>query len=113
MPTTLIDNSLCVFALRENVSPEYLYRYIDALGRAGVKYVEMDSLALMKMRFHQLQQLKTGCIFRPIDPVFMKLCEAFDFDYVYLTAADLKKGIRTDVPVIFGFMPGENYSHRI
>lgn len=110
MPTTLIDNSLCVYALRENVNSEYLRRYVDALGRAGVRYVEMDSLSVMKLRS---QPLKTGCIFRPIDPMFMRLCEVFDFDYVHLTAADLRKGITTDIPVIFGFMPGENYSHSV
>lgn len=110
MPTTLIDNSLCVYALREDVNSEYLRRYVDALGRAGVRYVEMDSLSVMKLRS---QPLKTGCIFHPIDPMFMRLCEVFDFDYVYLTAADLKKGITTDLPVIFGFMPGENYSHSV
>lgn len=107
MRTALIDNSLSVFTLRDDVNPEHLYNYIKSLGEAGVKYVELDFRAAMKL--HSLPT-NIGCIFRVIDPMFMRLCEIFDFDYLHLGINDVKKEIKTDIPVILGFEAGETIS---
>lgn len=110
MKTILIDNSLCVYTLRDDVNPDYIYRYIEALGEAGVKYVELDFRALMKMK---ALPRNIGYIFRLVDPMFLRLCEVFDFDYVHLTLSDIKKGVRMDRPVMLGLSAGENLSAKV
>lgn len=110
MRTTLVDNSLCVYILRDDVNPEYIYRYIEALREAGVKYVELDFRALMKLR---TLPSGIGYIFRLVDPMFLKLCEVFDFDYIHLTLSDIKKKIKTDIPAMLGFSAGENLNARV
>ncbi len=110
MKTVLIDNSLCIYALRDDANPEYVYRYIEALRDAGVRYVEIDFRAAMKVR--RLPR-NMGYIFRPVDPMFLKLCEVYDFDYVHLTFKDIERGSETDVPVMLGFSAGENVSAKV
>ncbi len=110
MKTVLIDNSLCVYTLKDDANPEYIYRYIEALGEAGVRYVELDFRAAMKLR--RLPR-GMGYIFRPVDPMFLKLCEVYDFDYVHLSFNDIERDPKTDVPVMLGFSPGENVSAKV
>lgn len=107
MGTALIDNSLCVFTLRDDASPEHIYSYIETLGKSGVKYVELDFRAVMKLRS---LPTNVGYIFRMIDPMFLKLCEIFKFDYLHLGMNDIKKNIKTDVPIMLGFDAGETVS---
>ncbi len=110
MKTVLVDNSLCVYTLRDDANPEYIYKYIQALREAGVKYIELDFRALMKLR-----RLPGGIgyIFRLVDPMFLKLCEVFDFDYIHLTLSDIKKNIKTDIPAMLGFSAGENLNGKV
>ncbi len=110
MKTILIDNSLCVFTLRDDANPEYIYRYIVSLREAGVKYVELDFRAAMKLR--ELPP-NMGYIFRLIDPMFMRLCEIYDFDYIHLTLSNIKHKIKTDVPVMLGFADGNEISAKV
>lgn len=108
MKTVLIDNSLCAYSLRDDVDPANIRGYIRALAEAGVRYVEMDFRAAMRLD-HLPEGI--GYIFRPVDPMFMKLTEILDFDYVLLTLADLNKDVGTDTPIMFelplnaGFSP--------
>lgn len=110
MKTVLVDNSLCVYTLRDDANPDYIYKYIQALREAGVRYIELDFRALMKLR-----KLPSGVgyIFRLVDPMFMKLCEVFDFDYIHITLSDIKKKIKTDIPAMLGFSAGENLDGRV
>lgn len=110
MKTVLIDNSLCVYTLKDNANPEYVYNYIEELRDAGVRYVEMDFRAAMKLRGLPRNM---GYIFRPVDPMFLKLCEIYDFDYVLLTFNDIQRGMETDVPVMLGYSAGENVSAKV
>lgn len=110
MGTALIDNSLCVFTLRDDASPEHIYNYIEYLGKAGVKYVELDFRAVMKLRS---LPPNVKYIFRMIDPMFLKLCEIYKFDYIHLCVNDVKKGIKTDIPVMLGLDPGETVSSKV
>lgn len=98
MKTVLTDNSLCAYPLRDNADPDLIFGYICALRSAGVKYIELDFRTLMKL--HKLPE-GVGYIFRMVDPMFLQLTDFFDFKYVVLTYADLKKNIKTDVPIMF------------
>ncbi|MCH5206278.1 MAG: hypothetical protein J1F09_04935 [Oscillospiraceae bacterium] len=100
MKTVLVDNSLCAFTLRDDAEPEHIYNYIRALGEAGVRYVELDFRTLMKLG--KLPR-GVGYIFRLVDPMFMSLTELYDFDYMLLTFPDLRKNIKTPIPVMLGF----------
>ncbi len=97
MKTVITDNSLCVLPIAESAAPENIFNYIQALSRAGIKYVELDFRTVMKMK-----ELPDGVkyILRLCDPMFIKLTEAFDFSYVLVTVSDLKNKIKTDCPVI-------------
>lgn len=97
LKTVLVDNSLCVSTLRENASAEDISGYLTALGKAGIRYAELDFRTLMKLR--ELPK-GIGYIFRAVDPTFMSITEAFSFDYVVMTFADLKKDIKTKLPVM-------------
>lgn len=98
MKTVLTDNSLCAYPLCDNADPDLIYGYISALKSTGVKYVELDFRTLMKL--HKLPE-GVGYIFRMVDPMFQQLADYFDFKYIVLTYADLKRKIKTNVPVMF------------
>lgn len=110
MKTVLTDNSLCVYTLFDDVPPEYIYKYIQSLAKAGVRYVELDFRTLMKLR--ELPE-GIGYIFRLVDPMFMKLTEVFDFDYILVTFADIHRKIKTSVPIMLELPVIENYSRKI
>lgn len=97
MKTVITDNSLCTNTLFDNAKSEDIYNYIEMLAAAGVKYVELDFRTVMKLR--ELPK-GVGYIFRLVDPMFLRLTEVFDFDYVLITFPDLKKKISTDVPLM-------------
>lgn len=97
MKTVIVDNSLCTNTLLDNASADDICNYIEELSSAGVKYVELDFRAVMKL--HRLPK-GVGYIFRLVDPMFMQLTEVFDFDYVLITFPDLKKKISTDIPIM-------------
>lgn len=101
MKTVITDNSLCALPIDERARPEYIYKYISALGEAGVKYVEIDFRTVMKM--HELPE-GIGYIFRLGDPMFRELTTVFDFDYVLMTINDLKENVDIGkTPVIMEF----------
>ncbi len=109
MKTVLIDNSLCVLTINDNAGSEDIAHYICALAEAGVKYVEIDFRALMKLR-HLPDGI--GYIFRPIDPMFMRFTEVFRFDYIALSVNEITKYSKIDAPVLFTLpLPG-NYMTR-
>ena len=97
MKTVFIDNSLSVNAFAEHVDPHLIYYYIEALADAGIKYVEIDFRTAML-----LPDLPKGIgyVFRLLDPMFLDIADAFNFDYVLVTLGNLKEGIKTDVPVM-------------
>ena len=96
MKTVIADNSLCTNVIPESASGEDIFSYIEMLAAAGVKLVELDFRAAMK-----LKRLPEGIryIFRLVDPMFLRLTEVFDFDYILLTFPDLKKKISTKIPL--------------
>lgn len=98
MKTVIIDNSLCAYPLRDNADPDLIYNYIRALKESGVKYIELDFRTLMKLR-----RLPEGVeyIFRMVDPMFLQLSDFFSFKYILLTYNDLRKRIRTKLPIMF------------
>lgn len=98
MRTVLIDNSLCVYTLKDNVSTGLVYEYIEALRDAGVRYVELDFRAVMKLNLHLPEGV--GYIFRLMDPMFSGLTEAVKFDYMLVSTSDLEKGINSKIPVM-------------
>lgn len=98
MKPVITDNSLCVYALKDNVSAELVYEYIEALRDVGVRYVELDFRAVMKLNLRLPEGV--GYIFRLMDPMFASLAEAVHFDYILITASDLNKGIKIDVPIM-------------
>ncbi|MGN0649755.1 MAG: hypothetical protein ACI4KM_04900 [Oscillospiraceae bacterium] len=102
MKTVIIDNSLCALPFSDEVQPDIIYRYLEALGQAGVKYAEIDFRTVMKM--HELPE-GIGYIFRLTNPMFAELTTVFDFDYVSVTLNDLKKSCKLHAPVIMEF-PG-------
>lgn len=97
MKTVIIDNSLCSYTLHDNANPEHIYKYIEALAAAGVRYVELDFRTVMKV--NELPD-SVGYIFRLVDPMFSELAEVFDFNYVLITFADLKRNIKAKIPVM-------------
>ena len=108
MKTVLVDNSLCASALCDDAKADDISGYIKALAAAGVKYVELDFRALMKLR--RLPE-GIGYIFRAVDPMFLQLTEIFNFDYVVLSFSDLKKNMKTKVPVMLE-IPFVEHTHR-
>lgn len=100
MKTVITDNSLCVFPLKDNARPEHIYKYIQALSEAGVKYVELDYRTIMKMT---VLPDEVGYIFRLADPMFSDLAQVFDFNYTLVTLNDLKKPVKAYSPVIVEF----------
>ena len=101
MKTVITDNSLCTLPIYEGAKPEHIYKYIEALGETGVKYVELDFRTVMKM--HELPQ-DMKYIFRLGDPMFAELTEVYDFSYVLLTINDLKQRLKlSGQPVIMEF----------
>ncbi|MCH5204517.1 MAG: hypothetical protein J1F03_07195 [Oscillospiraceae bacterium] len=105
MKTVLVDNSLCASALRDDAKAEDICGYIKALAAAGIRYVELDFRTLMKLR--ELPK-GIGYIFRVVDPMFIQITDAFKFDYVVMTFADLKKNIKSNVPVMLEMPYVEN-----
>lgn len=97
MKTVLIDNSLCSYSLRDDVDPANILAYIRALAEAGVGFVEIDFRAAMRLD-HLPEGI--GYIFRMVDPMFIKLTEIFDFNYVLLTLADLNKDFSVSTPIM-------------
>ncbi len=100
MKTVITDNSLCTFALDEGAKPEHIYEYIKALRDAGIRYVELDFRTIM--RVSELPD-GIGYIFRMVDPMFARLAEVFDFNYITVTLGNLQSSFKTDVPVILEF----------
>ena len=98
MKTVLIDNSLCALSIRDDAEAADISRYISALAQTGVKYVEIDFRALMKLR-HLPEGI--GYIFRPIDPMFLKFTEVFRFDYVALSVPEVSRYPKINAPVLF------------
>lgn len=98
MRTVLIDNSLCVYTLKDDISGGLICDYIEALRDAGVRYVELDFRAIMKMNARLPEGI--GYIFRLMDPMFANLSRELRFDYLLITASDLEKGIQSDIPVM-------------
>ncbi|MCM1164580.1 MAG: hypothetical protein NC299_08095 [Lachnospiraceae bacterium] len=110
MKTVLTDNSLCAYTLYDEASPEYIYKYIRSLAEAGVRYVELDFRALMKLR--ELPR-GIGYVFRLVDPMFLRLAELFDFDYMLVTFADVHKKIKSSVPMMLELPVIDKYSRRV
>lgn len=110
MSTVLIDNSLCAYSLRDDASSESICDYIRALAQAGVQYVEIDFRAVMRMS-HLPEGI--GYIFRPVDSMFMRLADLFDFNYILLTLADLNKSIKTDIPIMLECPLREEFSPKV
>ena len=102
MKTVIIDNSLCALPFSDEIQPDIIYRYLEALGKAGVRYAEIDFRTVMKM--HELPD-GIGYIFRLTNPMFAELTSVFDFDYVSVTLNDLKKSCKLHAPVVMEF-PG-------
>ena len=101
MKTVITDNSLCTLPISESAKPQHIYKYIEALGETGVRYVELDFRTVMKM-----EQLPDNVqyIFRLGNPMFAELTEVFDFSYVLLTIHDFKERIRLrSTPAIMEF----------
>lgn len=106
MKTVIIDNSLCSLGISPKLRPEHLYNYIEALGNAGVKYVEMDFSTVMK-----LEKLPDNVkyIFRLTNPVFSEMSKVYDFSYISVTLGDLSERLEIgDVPVILDVPAGKN-----
>lgn len=101
MKTVITDNSLCTLPIYDGAKPEHIYKYIEALGEMGVKYVELDFRTVIKM--NELPE-NVNYIFRLGDPMFAELTEVFDFGYVLLTVHDFKDKIKVrKTPVIMEF----------
>ena len=49
MKTVITDNSLCTLPISDTAKPVHIYKYIEALGEMGVRYVELDFRTVMKM----------------------------------------------------------------
>ncbi|MDE7362310.1 MAG: hypothetical protein K2N38_10300 [Oscillospiraceae bacterium] len=110
MKTVLTDNSLCAYTLHDSASPEYIYKYIKSLADAGVRYVELDFRTIMKLR--DLPK-GIGYVFRLVDPMFLNVAELFDFDYILLTFADVRRKIKTNVPVMLELPVMDNISRQV
>lgn len=94
----MIDNSLCVYTLKDNISGGIICDYIEALRDAGVRYVELDFRAVMKMDACLPDGI--GYIFRLMDPMFADIAKELKFNYLLITASDLEKGIQSNIPVM-------------
>lgn len=98
MKTVLIDNSLCVYTLKDDVSERLVYDYIEALRDAGIRYAELDFRVVMKLNLNLPEGI--GYIFRVMDPMFSSLADEVKFDYMLVTTSDLEKGIKSKIPVM-------------
>lgn len=104
MKTVLIDNSLCALTIKDDAEAADINRYICALAQTGVRYVEIDFRALMKLR--RLPE-GIGYIFRPVDPMFLRFTEVFCFDYIALSVTEVTKYPKIDSPVLLSLpLPG-------
>lgn len=104
MKTVLIDNSLCALSIKDDAGADDISHYICALAQTGVRYVELDFRALMKLR--RLPD-GIGYIFRPIDPMFLRFTEVFRFDYIALSISEVTKYPRIETPVLLSLpLPG-------
>lgn len=110
MKTVLTDNSLCTYTLRDDAPPEYIYKYIKSLADAGVRYVEIDFRTIMKLR--DLPK-GIGYVFRLVDPMFLSVAELFEFDYILLTFADIRRNIKTKVPIMLELPVLDNLSGQV
>lgn len=110
MKTVLTDNSLCAYTLRDDATPEYIYKYIKSLADAGVRYVELDFRTIMKLR--DLPK-GIGYIFRLVDPMFLNVAELFSFDYILLTFADIRRKIKTASPIMLELPVLKNISRQV
>lgn len=111
MKTVIIDNSLCSLPIDDRAKPGHIYRYIQALTEAGVKYIELDFRTVMKM--HELPD-GVNYIFRLGDPMFTELTQVFDFNYVLVTVNDMKGSINVGhTPVIFELPAMHSFSRKI
>ncbi len=111
MKTVITDNSLCTLPISEHAKSEHIYRYIEALGEMGIKYVELDFRTVMKMS--ELPE-NVGYIFRLGNPMFAELTEVFDFSYVLLTVHDFKEKIRVrGTPAIIEFPAVKQLSNQL
>lgn len=110
MKTVLTDNSLCAYTLFDNAEPEYIYKYIQSLAKAGVRYVEIDFRTLMKLR--ELPR-GIGYIFRLVDPMFLSVADLYEFDYMLVTFADVRRKIKSNIPVMLELPVLDSYSRRV
>lgn len=110
MKTVIIDNSLCALPLDEAAKPEHIYKYIKSLGEAGIKYVQMDFRTIMRM-----EELPDGIgyIFSWVDPMFVQLADAFDFDYTLVSFNALQRGVSVKTPAIIQFPANVTLSRRL
>lgn len=110
MKTVLTDNSLCAYTLCDDAPAEFIYKYIQSLAKAGVRYIELDFRTLMK-----LQKLPEGVgyIFRLVDPMFLGLADLYDFDYMLLTLSDVRRLVKTSVPVMLELPSSDDYPNRV
>ncbi len=97
MKTVIVDSSLCASTLRADARTEDIKGYLRALSNSGIKYAELDFRTLMN--FRELPK-GIGYIFRVVDPMFIKITEAFDFSYIVVTLSDLRTKIKTKIPVM-------------
>ena len=109
MKTVLVDNSLCALTIKDDAEPSDIAAYIHALAHTGVKYVEIDFRALLKLR-HLPEGV--GYIFRPVDPMFMRFTEVLPFDYIILSAADIMKYKNVGGSVMLSLPLPPNYMNR-
>lgn len=109
MKTVLIDNSLCSLTIKDDAEAADINRYICALAQTGVRYVEIDFRALMK-----LGRLPDGIgyIFRPVTPMFLRFTELFHFDYIALTATELERYPKVGLPVMLSLPLPRDYMNR-
>ena len=109
MKTVLIDNSLCALSIRDDAEAADISRYISALAQTGVRYVEIDFRALMKLR-HLPEGI--GYIFRPVDPMFLRFTEIFRFDYVALSAPEVSRYSKINAPVLISLPLPDDFMNR-
>ncbi|MGN0687653.1 MAG: hypothetical protein ACI4KA_06075 [Oscillospiraceae bacterium] len=98
MKTVITDNSLCTLPVSDTAKSEHIYKYIEAMGEAGIKHVELDFRTIMKVR-----ELPANMkyVFRLGDPMFAELANVFDFSYMLVTLKELNQKIKIpDIPVI-------------
>lgn len=110
MKTVITDNSLCALPIEETARPEHIYKYIQALGEAGIKYVQMDFRTIMRM-----EELPDGVgyIFSSVDPMFSQLADTFDFDYTLVSFNALQRGVTVKTPAIIQFPANITLSRRL